>query len=131
MYDKEALDKLLADFLQGKVIDEDILAFSNALEIENIDNLMRHVEQIGEPHDYMDDLNEYIESDNIKSEVIARGFFDYVDLIAALILVRGEKGIDRALAFPGQGEYGIWVRKYVSDARFQKDIRNKFSFLGI
>ncbi|EAR07345.1 hypothetical protein [Reinekea blandensis] len=131
--DKEVeLRKIFHKLRSGSIPEREILELSSNLDDSDVDWMLSIIKGLEGPHDYFSEDIELEESADKDAEVIVKGFFQFVDLVSGLIIKLGDSGISKAKAFDGgSSEYVPWVLRYCSDARFQKDIKENFPFLGI
>lgn len=129
---QQALDNIFTALRNGNMPEADIIALSKDLEVADVDWIMMYVEPLGGPQDFMDDLDEHNAVDNNRSSVIARGFFQFIDIVSVLIRGLGEPGISAARGYEDRDSHYIpWVIRYCSDDRFLKELRKSVPFLDL
>lgn len=116
----------------GQMPEAEILRLVDNLKPGDTTQIMDYVEGLSGPEEFMDDIDEYNDADNARSEVIVRGFFLFIDLVSALILKLGDDAITEAQRYENSpGHYVQWVIKYCTDERFAKGIKENFEFMKI
>jgi len=119
----ENLDKIFWSLLAGKFPEVQIAEFNKNLTQFDAKWMMEYIEKLKGP----DDLNEYVEADNVEMGIIVEGFFKFLDLVSALIINLGSEAIQEAQQFQNsQSTYVSWVLKYCSDERFHDRILDSF-----
>lgn len=116
---KTWIDEVFDDLMAGRTGEEDLERYFATIAAKDIPELMRKVESIGNPQDYMDAHN--------GAPTVAQ-FFKFIDFVSALIITLGDEGRTAVAAWPeSSSDYTKWVRKYVSDKRFHAQLLEPFS----
>lgn len=115
---EELLDEVFEDFLDGSIVRAKTARLAQLASVATVDVLARKLVAIGDVQDYVDDQETFVP---------AQDFFQFVDLVSALVLALGPAGVAafQASADPAS-PYSAWVSKYVSDDRFHDELRASF-----
>ena len=128
----ELLNRILKEFLLGRSPDAEIIELRRSLVVDDASWLMAFIESLQGPEQFMDELDEYDGSDNLTMEVIATGFFKFVDLVSAYIIMLGDEAILKTKAFENSSAtYVPWVLKYCSDERFWQQLADSYPQIDI
>ena len=126
------LEQIFKLLRRGEIPEREILDFFECLGPEDVTWIMEYVETLSGPQDYMDDLDECDDNDNVKGEIIVKGFFHFIDLVSLLILKLGDDAIEEAKRFKDSSSHYVpYVLKYCIEQRFAKGISEPFPFLKI
>ena len=129
MSNQHALEEIFRRLRSGETPNNEILALRSSLSADDTGWLMQRVAALTGPYEFMQDIDETDADDNRRSELIADGYFKFIDLVSCLIMDMGEDAIATAQRFEGSGHYVPWVQRYCTDARFAEEVRRHFPFL--
>ena len=128
---RAALDQIFETLRAGERPEAQILELSRQLETADTTWLMEYVGELSGPDDFFEE-EDWDGSSDGGTEVKVKGFFDFIDLVSALVLGMGGDAVAEAKRFDGrQSHYTEWVIKYCTDDRFVKQLRQNFPFLCI
>jgi hypothetical protein len=129
---QESLESIFGQLRSGEMPENEILALAQEIGISDVKWMMERIERLNGPEDFMDDINEFDDADNARSVFIAEGFYLFVDLVSAMILMLGDIAIAEARKIEGSSaHYVSWVIKFCTDKRFTNGLRENFPFLDI
>jgi hypothetical protein len=127
---QEALEKIFEQLRCGEIPEPQIVELLGRMVPADTIWMMKYIESLAGPQDYMDDLDEHDDFDNAKGEVTVKGFFQFIDLVSLLILKLGDDAIAEAKRFENSSShYAPYILRYCTDPRFAKGIREDFPFL--
>jgi hypothetical protein len=136
MLSEESIDSLFRRFVSGASPLPEARAMLEDLEVRDLDLLLRKLRSIGHPHDHFESLDAREgaaadEDDPILAdagdEVVTRGFFLFIDFVAAAVIRLGSPGLEAARrAGSSGGPYLPYVVQYASEPRLQADLRTRF-----
>jgi len=117
----EKLDQMFSEFISGGMPLKIIKELKDSITPDDVDLLMEKVIALKDPSEYC--KNDY-------DDKTVTGFFLFIDAVSALIINLGYARISKTKKYEQSSHPFVpWVVKYAQDARFHKEILNKFDNL--
>jgi len=111
------LDNIFESMLAKRGTKRQRRAFRQRVGVGDVGMLLDKIASIGDPADYCNDQETYAP---------VQPFFEFVDYVSGLIIEMGEDAWPQVSEYRDQAsQYIPWVKKYVFDERFHRDLLEK------